>query len=216
MLAAIDGIRDVEKDIERMQSWSDTPKPQVDAAQLALEATVKEPAAFIRTMYNLIYLAFQTDTTRYATYMLQSMGGGAWNDIPQTLGISGNHHSLAHSGIGRNPAGGGLAKYDQFQGKLLTEFIAKLAATTEANGTLLDNTLIYYGCSNSNTRNNSNYPLLLCGGMNLGLKHGKFHMLNERKAPLNNLYVSLLKALDAPVETFSDSTGNLDDVLLKA
>jgi hypothetical protein len=208
-------IRDVEKDIERMESWSDTPKPNVDSSILALDATVKDPAAFIRTMYNLIFLAFQTDTTRYATYMLQSMGGGAWNDIPATIGIGGNHHNLAHGGIGRKPDGSSLAKYDKFQGELLTEFIKKLAATPEANGTLLDNTLVYYGCSNSATHINSNYPLLLCGGKNLGLRHGKFHMLQDRKVPLNNLYVTLLNALDAPTQKFSDSTGTLDDVLLK-
>ena len=85
----------------------------------------------------------------------------------------------------------------------------------EANGILLDNTLIYYGCSNSATHNNSNYPLLLCGGKNLGLRHGEFHMLNDRKVPLNNLHVSMLKALDAPVDRFSDSTGNLDGVILR-
>ena len=206
-------IRDVEKDIERMKSWSDTAKPNIDSSILALDATVKDPAAFIRTMYNLIYLAFQTDTTRYATYMLQSMGGGAWDNIPATLGIGGNHHNLAHGGIGRKPDGSGLAKYDKFQGELLTEFIKKLAATPEANGTLLDNTLVYYGCSNSNTHNNSNYPLLLCGGKNFGLKHGKFHMLQDRKVPLNNLYVTMLNALDVPTKKFSDSTGALDDVL---
>ena len=208
----LDSIRAVEKDIERMKSWSDTPKPNIDSSILALDATVKDPAAFIRTMYNLIYLAFQTDTTRYATYMLQSMGGGAWNDIPTTIGIGGNHHNLAHGGIGRKPDGSGLAKYDKFQGELLTEFIKKLAATPEANGTLLDNTLVYYGCSNSNTHNNSNYPLLLCGGKNFGLKHGKFHMLQDRKVPLNNLYVTMLNALDVPTKKFSDSTGALDDV----
>ena len=208
----LDSIRAVEKDIERMKSWSDTPKPNIDSSILALDATVKDPAAFIRTMYNLIYLAFQTDTTRYATYMLQSMGGGAWNDIPTTIGIGGNHHNLAHGGIGRKPDGSGLAKYDKFQGELLTEFIKKLAATPEANGTLLDNTLVYYGCSNSNTHNNSNYPLLLCGGKNFGLKHGKFHMLQDRKVPLNNLYVTMLNALDVPTKKFSDSTGALDGV----
>ena len=208
----LDSIRAVEKDLERMKSWSDTPKPNIDSSILALDATVKDPAAFIRTMYNLIYLAFQTDTTRYATYMLQSMGGGAWNDLPTTIGFGGNHHNLAPGGIGRKPDGSGLAKYDKFQGELLTEFIKKLAATPEANGTLLDNTLVYYGCSNSNTHNNSNYPLLLCGGKNFGLKHGKFHMLQDRKVPLNNLYVTMLNALDVPTKKFSDSTGALDDV----
>ena len=206
-------IRDVEKDIERMKSWSDTPKPKIDSSILALDATVKDPAAFIRTMYNLIYLAFQTDTTRYASYMLQSMTGGAWDEIPRTLGIGNNHHGLAHAGIGRNPEGGGLAQYDKFQGDLLTEFIRKLAATPESNGSLLDNTLIYYGCSNSRTHVNNDYPLLLCGGKNLGLKHGKFHKVQDRKVPLNNLYVTMLNTLDVPIKKFSDSTGSLDDVL---
>ena len=206
-------IRDVEKDIERMKSWSDTPKPKIDSSILALDATVKDPAAFIRTMYNLIYLAFQTDTTRYASYMLQSMTGGAWDEIPRTLGIGNNHHGLAHAGIGRNPEGGGLAQYDKFQGDLLTEFIRKLAATPESNGSLLDNTLIYYGCSNSRTHVNNDYPMLLCGGKNLGLKHGKFHKVQDRKVPLNNLYVTMLNTLDVPIQKFSDSTGSLDDVL---
>ena len=62
---------------------------------------------------------------------------------------------------------------------------------------------------------NSNYPLLVCGGKNLGLHHGQFHLLNERKVLLNNLPVSILKALDASVDRFFDSTGNLDGVILR-
>jgi hypothetical protein len=206
-------VRDVEKDIERMQDWSDRPKPDVSAEDLAFEATVKEPTAFIRAMYGLIYLAFQTDTTRYVTYMLQSMAGGAWNDIPQTLGLGGNHHSMAHAGIGKNPNGKGLAGYDKFQSELITEFIKKLADTPEAGGTMLDNTIVYYGTSNSRTHVNRDYPLLVCGGSNLGLKHGAFHMLNNENIPLSNLYVSLLRTLDVPVDSFSDSNGELDAVV---
>jgi hypothetical protein len=209
----LDSVREVEKDIERMQAWSDTPKPIVSAEEMSLEATVKEPAAFIRTMYNLIYLAFRTDTTRYATYMLQSMGGGVWGNIPQALGLGKSHHGLAHDGIGRNPKGSGLAQYDKFQSELMTEFIQKLADTPEAGGTMLDNTLVYYGCSNSQSHVNKNYPLLLCGGKNLGLKHGQFHMLHKKKQPLSNLYVTLLNALDVPTEKFSDSTGSIADIV---
>ncbi|MEM7010666.1 MAG: DUF1552 domain-containing protein [Verrucomicrobiota bacterium] len=206
-------VREVEKDLERMEAWADRPKPRVSAEELSLEATVKEPELFIRTMYNLIYLAFQTDTTRYASYMLQSMGGGAWNDIPKTIGLTGNHHSMAHGGIGNNPQGGGLARYDLFQSKLITEFIKKLAETPEPGGSMLDNTIVYYGCSNSRTHVNRDYPLLLCGGANLGLKHGSFHMLGDTGQPLSNLYVTLLNALDVPTEKFSDSTGSLDAIV---
>ena len=203
-------VREVEKDIERMEAWSDKPKPTVSADGLSLDATVKDPAAFIRTMYNLIYLAFQTDTTRYVTYMLQSMGGGAWDDIPRTLGIGGNHHSLAHGWNGNKAVGtSGLAHYDKFQSELMTAFIAKLAETPEGTGSMLDNTLIYYGTSNSRTHVNTDYPLMLCGGKNLGIKHGAFHMLNDSPQPLSNLYVTMLNALDVPTERFSDSTGAL-------
>jgi hypothetical protein len=206
----LEAVRDVEKDIDRLETWMDTPKPQISPDGLSLNASVSDPAAFVRTMYSLIHLAFQTDSTRYATYMLLSMGGGAWNNI-----VGGNHHNMAHAGSG--PV---LGTYDQFHTDLLTEFIKKLADTPEPGGTMLDNTIVFYGCSNSKTHVNRDYPLLLCGGKNLGLKHGKYHKFggkNEnKKVPLTNLYVTLLNTLDVPTKHFSDSTGTLDDVLLKA
>jgi hypothetical protein len=204
----LDAVRDVEKDIDRLEKWMNTPKPKISADGLSLNASVSDPAAFIRTMYSLIYLAFQTDSTRYATYMLLGMDGGAWNGI-----LGGNHHNMAHAGSG--PA---LGRYDQFHTDLLTEFIKKLADTPEAGGTMLDNTIVFYGCSNSKTHVNRDYPLLLCGGKNMGLKHGKFHSFggkNEnKKVPLTNLYVTLLKALSVPAEKYSDSTGFLSGIIV--
>jgi hypothetical protein len=204
-------VREVEKDIERLEAWSDKAKPKVPMTGISLEATVNEPAAFIRSMYNLIYLAFQTDSTRYATYMLQSMGGGVWDDMPRkALGLKGNHHGLAHGWNGNEAVGeGGLPHYDKFQGDLLAEFMQKLATTPEAGGSMLDNTLVYYGTSNSRTHVNRDYPLLLSGGKNMGLKHGGFHMLQAENAPLSNLYVTMLNCLDVPTDRFSDSTGEL-------
>ena len=97
----LESIRSVEKNIERMESWSDTPKPEVDPSNLSLKATVNEPELFIDTMYDLIYLAFKTDSTRYATYMLQSMIDGPWNDMPKNaLGLPTGHHRLAHGAAG--------------------------------------------------------------------------------------------------------------------
>jgi hypothetical protein len=203
----LDAVRDVERDIDRLEKWMDTPKPQISADGLSLSASVSDPAAFVRTMYSLIYLAFQTDSARYATYMLLGMDGGAWNGI-----LGGNHHNMAHKGSGL-----ALGQYDQFHTDLLTEFIKKLADTPEPGGTMLDHTIVYYGCSNSKTHVNRNYPLLLCGGKNLGLKHGRFHSFDEKsenkKVPLTNLYVTLLNALDVPTESFSDSTGSLSAII---
>lgn len=208
----LDAVRDVEKNIDRLENWMNTPKPQISADGLSLSSSVSDPEAFVRTMYSLIYLAFQTDSTRYATYMLLGMDGGAWNNI-----LGGNHHNMAHAGSG--PV---LGRYDQFHTDLLTEFIKKLADTPEPGGTMLDHTVVYYGCSNSKTHVNRDYPLLLCGGKNLGLNRGSFHRFGDdiedknvehKKVPLTNLYVTLLNALDVPTEKYSDSTGSLSAIV---
>jgi hypothetical protein len=212
----LESMRSVEKNIERMEAWSDTPKPEVDANNLSLKATVNEPDLFIDTMYDLIYLAFKTDSTRYATYMLQSMIDGPWNEMPKNaLGLPTGHHRLAHgaAGSGRK-AMENLGSYDKFQGDRLGRFLCKMADTPEGNGSMLDNTIVYYGTSNSKTHVNRNYPLLVAGGSNLGIKHCGYHnFLETGKQPLCNLYVSFLQSLDVPAQSFSDSTGVLKEIL---
>ena len=212
----LESIRSVEKNIERMEAWSDTPKPEVDASNLSLKATVNEPDLFIDTMYDLIYLAFKTDSTRYATYMLQSMIDGPWNEMPKNaLGLPVGHHRLAHgaAGSGRK-AMENLGAYDKFQGDRLGRFLGKMADTPEGNGSMLDNTIVYYGTSNSKTHVNRNYPLLVAGGSNLGIKHCGYHnFLETGKQPLSNLYLSFLQSLDVPAQSFSDSTGVLKEIL---
>lgn len=210
----LDSVRSVETTIETMKKWADTPKPKVATNELSLKATVSEPQLFIETMYQLVYLAFLTDSTRYATYMLQSMGDGPWTDMPKNaLGLGANHHLLAH-----NAAGGGakavetLGAYDKFHGDLLGKFLKRLAEAPEGDGTMLDRTLVLYGCSNSVTHVNKNYPLLLVGGRKLGVKQGQFLDFEKSKVPLSNLYLTLLHQLGVRAATFSDSTGTVKEI----
>ena len=206
-------LRDVEKDIERLETWMDEPKPQVAPDELMLDATVKEPATFISTMYNLIYLAFKTDSTRYASYMLQSMNSSVWDNIPIQLGLGGTHHILAHNAVQGGSHLVKLGKYDKFQADLLAKFITKLAETPEAGGTMLDNTIVLYGSSNSQTHVNTNYPLMLVGGENLGLRQGEVHDFGKKAPPLSNLYLTILNALNVPARKFSDSSGTITEIL---
>jgi hypothetical protein len=164
-------------------------------------------------MYNLIYLAFKTDSTRYATYMLQSMNGGKWDNIPIALGLGVTHHLLAHNAVQGGAHFVKLGKYDKFQADLLAEFITKLANTPEGEGTMLDNTVVLYGSSNSETHVNSNYPLMLAGGEKLGLKHGALHDFGKKAPPLSNLYLTLTNALDVPAKQFSDSSGTIPEIM---
>ena len=82
----------------------------------------------------------------------------------------------------------------------------------EGNGNLLDNTVVLYGSSNSNTHNNLNYPLVLAGGRNLGLKHGEHRRFDEG-IPLSNLYLTLLHRMGIEQEKFADSNGEMTELV---
>ena len=96
----------------------------------------------------------------------------------------------------------------------MVRFLNKMADTLEGESSMLDNTIVYYGTSNSKTHVNRNYPLLVVGGKNLGIKHCGFHdFLMSGKQPLCNLYLTFLQSLDVPAKSFSDSTGTIKQIL---
>ncbi len=206
-------LRAVEQRVERSQRWLDIPKPDIDPSAIDVAVDQKAPKEYLRAMYDLMFLALQTDTTRLATYMIGQVAGATTiaNAFPACIGLSGNWHGLAH---GAGKAGGQerLGKFDQFLAEQLGHFLTRLADTDEGDGSLLDRTLVLYGSSNSRTHQNRNYPLLLAGGGKLGLRHGQY-MQFEETTPLANLFVTMLDRLGVPVESFADSTGEMSEVL---
>jgi hypothetical protein len=90
--------------------------------------------------------------------------------------------------------------------------MTRLKDTPEADGTMLDNTLIFYGSSNSKTHNNNNYPLVLAGGRNLGFKHNQFLRL-DAKTPLSNVFVTILESMNIAHDGFADSAGELSALI---
>lgn len=211
----LDSVRAVEKNIQRMEKWSDTPKPQIAASDLALKATVNEPDVFIETMYSLIYLAFKTDSTRYVSYLLQTMGSGIWDDMPKNaLGLGVNHHLLAHNAAGTGlKAMEKLGAYDKFHADLIASLLQRMKDTPETGGSMLDNTLVLFGCSNSKTHVNRNYPLMLAGGRSLGIKQGLFHDLSKTDARMSDLLLTMLQQIDVAATSFSDSTSPIVDII---
>ncbi|MBC8352421.1 MAG: DUF1552 domain-containing protein [Planctomycetes bacterium] len=209
----IASVRAIEQRVERSQRWLDIPKPEIDSSSLALESSPEGPMEYIRTMYDLIYLAFQTDTTRVATYMLGQVAGATTvaNTFPAFLGLAGNWHGLAH-GAGKKGGYENLGRFDQFLAEQLSYFLTRLKETPEGDGSMLDSTLVFYGSSNSRTHNNHNYPLVLAGGGQLGLKHGQYLRFTE-KTPLSNLFVTMLDRLNVSRDSFADSTGEMSELL---
>ena len=180
-------VRATEQRVEQSQKWLDIPKPDVDANAVDQSADTNAPREYLQAMYDLIFLALQTDSTRLATFMLGQVAGATTiaNAFPACIGLSGNWHGLAH-GAGKQGGSENLGRFDQFLAEQLAHFLSRLADTREGDGTLLDRTMVFYGSSNSKTHNNHNYPLLLAGGRGLGLRHGQY-LRFERENPSREL-----------------------------
>ena len=202
-------VRDVEKRVERSQAWLEVPLPKVDPGTIALDANPEGAKDYIRAIYDLIFLAFQTDLTRIATYQIGSYGPTVARTFPAVLGLEPNWHGLAHA-AGKKGKATELGKFDQFLAQNLAHFIRRLAETPdgETGDSLLDRTLVLYGSSNSKTHVNKDYPLLLAGGRKLGIQHNHYLKFGE-DVPMTNLFVTMLQAMGIETDRFADSTGTL-------
>lgn len=204
----LDTLRHTEQQIERSQAWLDLPKPKIDSDVIDVSIDAGSIQAYFKTLYDLIFLAFQTDSTRVASYMLSPMDGSIVQTLPKLLGFKiGTHHSIAHKDHIEH------GKLNQYFIQDLVQFLDKLKSAKEGDSNMLDNTAVLFGSSNSKTHNNKNYPLVLAGGKNMGFKHGAYHKISE-SVPLSNLFVNILHKLDVKVDQFRDSTGHLSDHLV--
>lgn len=200
-------VREVEQRVERSREWLDVPLPKVDEGAVNLEATAEAPQEYLRAMFDLQFLAFQTDLTRITTYQMGSYGPSRARSFPSCVGLKEDWHRLAH-GAGKKGGPEKIGRFDRFLAQNLARFLSRLKETPEADGNLLDRTLVLYGSSNSRTHQNENYPLLLAGGGKLGLKHNHYLRFGE-KTPMSNLFVTMMQAMGIEEERFADSTGRL-------
>ena len=201
-------VREVEKLTERSILWQDTPKPKVDPGILDLSVNLTSPREYLSVMYELTALAFRTDVTRVATFQTGCEEGGLTDRFPAALGLGNSSHKLSHE----KKNYGDVAKYIAFLNDLHADFIKKLDSIQEGDGTLLDNTLCFYGCATSKTHRAINYPIVLSGGKNLGFQHGS-HLSYGDDVPLANLFVTIANQLSRPTDKFADSTADLTEVL---
>lgn len=211
----VTAVRSLEQRIERAQAWLDVPKPTVPESKFNLDVDPVQdgPTKFIDSMYQLMHAAFLTDSTRMASYAVveESPGAVACN-FPYALDLP-HHHSMTHE---FNAEGGyeKWARYDQYLTERFAGFLKQMDETDDpfAEGSLLDNTIVLYGSGTSTEHNTRNYPLVLAGGGNMGLKHGEYQVFDE-SVPMSNLLLTLLQQLGVPIDRFSDSTGTISEIL---
>jgi len=177
----LDTVREVERRIQRAEAdAANNPLPDLDRP-------VGVPAAYAdhaRLMFDLQVLALQGDVTRVITFQLARETS---NRTYPEIGVPDPHHPLSHHG--NDPAKiARMAKINQFHVSLFAEFLAKLKATPEGNGTLLDHSLYLYGSGmgNPNVHDHTNLPILVAGGAAGGMKGGR-HIKYDQATPLANL-----------------------------
>lgn len=205
----LSSMREYEQRIQRMENWLDKPKAEVDEASISVDATSANMEDYVRAFYDLIFHAFQTDTTRVVTHMLGIEGGGSKSDhFPEALGLR-PHHALSHR-KGSDFADWG--RWDQFMNENFAYFLDRLASAQEGDGSVLDRSLIMYGCSTSKTHLARNYPLILAGGSEFGLRHGQYRQFDENEVRLADMFVSMMNAVGVETDRFGDSTGNLNEI----
>jgi len=209
----LDSVRALEQRVERTSQWTHEPLPKVDTKGLNLEASYQDPTEYVRCLYDLLYLALQTDSTRFASFMTESehsTGNPVGNFANQIFGYTGATHDIAH----KRPEEASL-QWEQWRSEQHAYFLKRLQSTQEGESNMLDNTVVVWGSAHPHASHSTkDYPVQVAGGKGIGFKHGQLHNFEgERQKPLSNLFVSMLNAVDAPVEKFADSTGELTEIL---
>lgn len=232
----LQSVRDTEVKVERAKRWMNIPLPEVNVDHLKLDITPEDPRGYLRTMFELIYLAFQTDSTRVATFQFGRENGIGRSDyLARAVGFN-LTHQLSHKT--KEPDGWkNFGLYCQFISEELGRFTSRLKSTPEPDGqgTMLDNSVLLFGSASSAFHLSRNYPLLLLGGRNMGYRHGQFLKYGQgnddlqainginsdvgwrgemtwEEEPLSNLYLTILQKFGMDQESFSDSTRNLAEV----
>ena len=175
-----------------------------DHIEFEVDAT-KNPEAYIRSMIDIMVLGFQTDITRVMTYMMAREDGIGFGDRFPKLACDINigHHGMSHSTKWKE-----WSVYDNWLASNFGYMLDRLKNVSDEHGPLLDNTMLLFGSACSTTHNARNYPLIVAGGKNMGLKHGSYQVFDD-SVPLSNLYVSMLNTVGVQTDRFADSTGSL-------
>ncbi len=196
-------VREIEQRIERAKSDSTSQK----IPDLTLPRGIpKELDEHIGLMFELMALAFQTDTTRVATFMLANEGS---NRSYPMVGVNDGHHHLSHH-QNKQDWIKQLAKVDKYLIGHFAKFLERLNSIKDGTGTLLDNSMIVYGSAiaDGNAHSHHDLPVLLAGKGGGTITSGR-HIVSPKETPLNNLFLSMLDRLDAGVDSLGDSSGRL-------
>jgi hypothetical protein len=226
-------VRETEQKAEKAKKWVNTPLPVVNADSLNLDITPEDPRNYLRTMFDLIFLAFQTDSTRTVTYQIGRENGIGISDfLARAIGFN-RAHMLSHDV--KKPGGWkNFGTFHRFLSNEYAHFLTRLKSTPEpgGQGSMLDHTLAFYGSASSAFHLSRNYPLIVAGGQKLGLKQGQYlqygnvdfesisgmatddiRKVETQEDPMGRLLLTMLQQLGVQTKEFAGCSKPLSEML---
>src|SRR5688572_21676797 len=199
-------VRDLETRMAMSREWERKPKPTVSASVPLDPESPKAYMEKVELMYNMARLAFETDSTRSISLLLDSVNSPAidFGDVKTSDG----YHNLSHHGKSKEKLAQ-LKTIDEWHMKLLAELFTQLKSVREDGEPLLDRTMILYGSNlgNANTHVTTNMPAIFAGG---GFKHGQHIAFDtQHNYPLPNLFVSMLQRMGLETDRFASAKGTM-------
>ncbi|MGJ8672386.1 DUF1552 domain-containing protein [Rubritalea sp.] len=231
----LQSVRETEVRIEKAKRWLDIPLPSVNVDHLKLDITPEDPKNYLRAMFELIYLAFRTDSTRTVTYQIgQENGKGISDRLGRAVGFNLTHMLSHHV---KKP--GGWANFGAYNRFLMEEFghflnLLRSTPEPEGQGNMLENTLCLYGSASSAFHLSRNYPLILAGGQGMGIRQGQYLQygvndfdqisgqsqdslrrsnLELNEEPMGRLLLTMLQQLGVGTKEFAGCQSALPEIL---
>jgi hypothetical protein len=208
--AVLDGYLETVREIERRAQKAGA--SNLSSLKLP-NAPVGELENFpdqVKLMFDLLALAFQADLTRVVSYIMVAEGT---NRTYNHIGVPDSFHPVSHHANDLERMNK-LVKIQTWHAQMFSQFVAKMAATPDGDGTLLDHSIFMYGSNMSNSDLHNNYPVpnIIVGGGNGRVKLGGQHLLLPEKTPIANLHLTLLQKAGIERDKWSDSTGVIGGV----
>lgn len=199
----LDTVREVERRIQRAEADAKESPVRDEDRPLGVPAMYADHA---RLMFDLQVLAMQADASRIFTFQLARETS---NRTYPEIGVTEPHHPLTHNG-GNPEKLAKVAQINAFHVSLFADFLEKLKATPDGDGTLLDHALLLYGSGmcDADIHDHRNLPILVAGGAG-GRHRGGRHIRYAQPKPLANLHLTLLDKVGVRLDSFGDSTGRL-------
>lgn len=199
----LNSVREIEERLHRTQFTATV--QGIDGVTVP-KGIPKSYSEHIELMSDMLALAFQTDTTRVATFVHANEGSGRsypFIEVPE------GHHDLSHHGNDEAKKQK-IKKINIFHAQRVASLLGKLKKVHEGNGTLLDNTMLVFGSGigDGNAHNHDDLPVVLFGKGGGTISSGR-HVRYDKDTPIANLYLAMLESLGVPAERIGDSTGKL-------